>query len=191
MKHDTTHRHLRLQHFPQVPADRLALSVGVRCEQQFRRALDCAPEVRHLLLLAGRHHVIGRELGVHVHTQTSPALWLDLLGHVGRRLRQVANMAEARLDAILGAKEAPERLGLGRRLNDDQRFCHKCLSRIARSARTHETAASGSPHQLPQFKVQQTGQQAGAVQSRRLAERVEIVRLPRLHGLEDWISATD
>ena len=33
VKHDTTHRHLRLQHFPQVPADRLALAVGVRCEQ--------------------------------------------------------------------------------------------------------------------------------------------------------------
>jgi hypothetical protein len=107
-----------------MPADRLAFAVGVGGEQQLRCFLESALEMRNLLLLVAWNDVVRREVLIDVDAEAAPALLLDLFGHFGGRFREIADMAVARLDAVLVAKEPAQGLRLRRRLNDDQRFCH-------------------------------------------------------------------
>ena len=158
------HRDLRLQHLRQVPADRLAFAVRVGGQQQFGRVLDRGLEMRDLLLLLGRHHVVGGEVALDVHAQPAPLLVLDLLGDRGGRLGQVADVPVARFDPVLGSEEAAERLGLGGRLDDDERFSHCSgvdlhihpTGTLARSRDPKQTAARRTAHQTGQFQVAST-----------------------------------
>ena len=77
-----------------------------------------------LLLLVRRHDVVRGEVAVDVHAHPAPGLVLDVLRHLAGRLRKVANVAVAGLDAVVVAQEPGQRLGLGRRLDDDERFRH-------------------------------------------------------------------
>ena len=116
---DATHRNLRLEHLREMPADRFAFAVGVGREQQLGRVLDRGLQMRDLLLLVVGNDVVRREVAVDVDAEAAPLLFLDLLGHLGGRLGQIADVAVARLDAILRAEEASQRLRLRRRLHDD------------------------------------------------------------------------
>ena len=103
-------RRLLLQQLVQVPADRLALAVGVGGEVD---ALGLAGELDELgdrLLLAGDDAV----------------LRLVVLRAVDRDalLLEVAHVAVAGRDLEVLAEELPEGGGLGRRFDDDEGACH-------------------------------------------------------------------
>ncbi len=145
---DAADRNLRLQHLREVPTDRLALAVRVRRQQQLRRFLDGDFQVRHLFLLVAGNDVVGREVLIDIDAEPSPVLLLYFLGDFGGRLRQITNMPEARLDPVLVAEEAAERLRLRGRLDDDERFSHYDAESPSKRIHTnttllaHETPAS-------------------------------------------------
>ena len=124
---DSPDRNLWLQNLREVPADRLTLAVRVGREQQLRRLFHRRLEMCHLLPLVGWDHVVGGEVLVDIHTQPAPVFVLDLLRHFGRRLREIANVAIARLDSVLVAEKAAENLRLGGRFNDDEGFTSQPL----------------------------------------------------------------
>ena len=132
---------LRLEHLRQVPADRLAFAVRVGGEQQLGRVLQRRLQVRDLLLLVVRDDVVRREVAVDVHAEPAPVLLLDLLGHLGGRLGQIADVAVARLDPVLVAEEAAQRLRLGGRFDDDERFSHAMPSDPVGDTSTFTTRA--------------------------------------------------
>ena len=119
---DAADRNFRLEHLRQVPADRLAFAIGVGREQQLGRVLERGLQVRDLLPLVARDDVVGREVLLDVDAEPAPVLLLDLLRHFGGRLGQIADVAVARLDPVLVAEEAAERLRLRGRLDDDKRL---------------------------------------------------------------------
>lgn len=115
---DATDGNLRLEHLCQVPADRLAFAIRVGREQQFGRVLHRGLEMRDLLLLVVGDDVVRLEVVVDVDAEAAPLLLLDLLRHLGRRFGQIADVAVARLDPVLGTEEAPQRFRLRGRLDD-------------------------------------------------------------------------
>ncbi len=124
---DAAHGNLRLEDLLQVPTDRLTLAVRVGGQQQFRRLFHRRLEMRHLLSLVRRDDVVRREVLIDIHTQPAPVFVLDLLRHLGGRLREIANVAIARLDSVLVAEKAAENLRLGGRFNDDEGFTSQPL----------------------------------------------------------------
>ena len=121
---DPSHRDPGLQDLPQVPADRLAFAVRVGGQQELGRLLHGGFEGRHLLLLVRGHDVIRGEVAIGVHRHPAPRLLADLGRHLGRFLRQIANVAVTGLDAVRVAEKTRQRLRLGRRLDYHQRFRH-------------------------------------------------------------------
>ena len=118
------HRHLGLEHFQEVPGDRLALAVLVRGEQQFARALQLLLEFRDGRLLIGVHDVERREALVGVDGVLRPRLLALILGKFRCLAREIAHVADRGLHAEIAASPAIEvaldRLGLRRRLDDDE-----------------------------------------------------------------------
>ena len=112
--------HLRLERVEQVPGDGLALAVGVRGEQQLVDALERVAQLGDLALLLRRHDVERLELVVDVHAETGPRLALVLGRDVRRAAREVADVADRRLDDVVAAEVGRDLLGLGRRLDDHQ-----------------------------------------------------------------------
>ena len=174
VKDDAANRNLRLQHLREMPADRLAFAIRVGGQQQLGRVLEGDLQVGHLFLLVAGNDVIGREVLIDVDTETSPVLLLDLFGNFSSRLRQIANVSEARLDPVFAAEEAAERLRLRGRLDDDKRFSHLRNGNhlqneftLTRSSLAHETAAPDAADESAQFEVGQKRQQAAAHRGRR------------------------
>ena len=124
VEHHALDRHGRRQHLGEVPRDRLALAVLVRGEIQLVRALQQFLEVGHHRLLRRRHHVERLEAVVHVDAEARPRLALvggrDLVGAA----RQVADVADRRLDDEVGPQHAADGARLGRRLHDDECLTH-------------------------------------------------------------------
>ena len=103
-------RGLLLQQLVQVPADRLALAVGVGGEEDAVGLAGEPDELRDRLLLAGDDAVVR----------------LVVLRAVDRDalLLEVADVAVAGGDLEVLAEELPEGGGLGRRFDDDEGACH-------------------------------------------------------------------
>ena len=116
------HRHLRPQHFVQVPTDGFPFAVFVGRQKQFFGVLHQVAELLHVLRLAGRNHVQRIEILIHVHSQARPGLIAILGRNFLGPLRQIANVPNARLDRIVAAQELADRLGLGGRFDDHQAF---------------------------------------------------------------------
>ena len=116
-------RDLRLQHLDQVPRDGLALAVLVRREQELVGVLQVLLQLGDDLLLAGIDDVVGLEALVDVHAQRAEALAL-LFRDVRGTVRQVADVADARLDGEVAAQVALDRPRLGGAFHYDQAFSH-------------------------------------------------------------------
>ena len=114
------HRHLRLQHLREVPGDRLALAVFVRREQELVGVLQLRLQVGDDLLLARVDDIERLEVVVDVDAEAGPRLALVLRRDLGRVVGQVADVADRRLDDVVGAEVAGDRLRLGRRLDDHE-----------------------------------------------------------------------
>src|SRR5436190_20828985 len=106
-----------------MPADRLALAILVRCEQELVRTLQLLPQRRDYPLLVRVDDVVRLEPVVDRDSERAVPLPL-LLRDLGRALRQVPDVADARLDHELWAQIARDRFRLCRRLDDDQLPCH-------------------------------------------------------------------
>ena len=151
-----------------------------RCQQQLRGLLDGCLQMRDLFPLVRGDDVIGCEVLIDVHAHAAPVFVLDLLRHLGSRLRKIANVPIARLDSILVAEEAAKNLRLGGRFDDDQGFSSQPLPfvlhvlpgpsdrcprmaqtvTLARSSRADETATTLPADQTCQFELDQPGQQS-------------------------------
>ena len=119
-------RHLRLQLLHEMPGDRLAFAVFVRREQQLIGVLQLRLQVGDDLPLARVDDVDRLELAVDVDAEPGPLLVLVLRGYLGGVLRQVADVADRRLDDKVGAEVAGDRLRLGRRLDDHEPLSLGC-----------------------------------------------------------------
>jgi hypothetical protein len=119
VEHHATHRDLRLEHLAQVPGDRLALAVLVGREQELVRGSELLPEVRHDTLLVGVEDVERLEPVLDVHAERAEPRLVALLD-VRRPLRQVADVADARLHDEVAAEIAGDRARLGGRFDDDE-----------------------------------------------------------------------
>ena len=107
------------EHLAQVPGDRLPLAVLVRGQVDLTGLAGQLLQLGHLGLLLGRHDVDRLEAVVDVDGQAGPRLPLE----GGRELLaggEVADVADRRLDHVLGPEQAGDGLGLGRRLDDHQ-----------------------------------------------------------------------
>ena len=98
-------RVLLLEHLEHVPGDRLALAVGVGGQDQLVGAFDRPGDVVEALL--------GLVVDLPEHAEIVLGIDRSVLG------RQVAHMAERGQHLVAGAKVFVDRLGLGRRLDDD------------------------------------------------------------------------
>jgi hypothetical protein len=114
VEHHPVHRHLGLELLLEVPGDRLALPVLVRGQVELGGLLEQPLELGHVRLLVAADHVVGREVVLHVHPEAGPLLTLDRGRHVGGVPRQVADVADRRLDDVAGPEVPGDRLRLGR-----------------------------------------------------------------------------
>jgi hypothetical protein len=76
VEHHSLHRDGGRQHLGQVPRDRLALAVFVRCQVQLVGSLEELLQVGHDRLLRGRHDIERFEAVVDVDAQSCPRLAL-------------------------------------------------------------------------------------------------------------------
>jgi hypothetical protein len=104
-------RRLLLEQLVQVPADRLALAVGVGRQEHALGFLDQARQLRDRLLFSGHHPVLG----------------LVVLGTVDREpfTVQIADVSVGSGDGEVLAEELSEGARLGRRLDDDEGSRHE------------------------------------------------------------------
>ena len=114
VEHHPLHRHLRLQVFEEVPRDGFALTVFIGCEIELRCVLQRRLEIFDDGLAALGEFVGGLEAVVDVDVQTLA--------------RQVGDVAHRGAHVVIVAEELRQRLRLGGRLDDDERFGHQCLS---------------------------------------------------------------
>ena len=91
-----------------MPRDRLAFAILVRREQELVGVGEVLAELGDDLLLLRVDDVVRLEPVVHVDAERAEALAL-LLGHVTGAIRQVADVADARLDGVVAAEVAGDR----------------------------------------------------------------------------------
>ena len=120
VEHHPAYRHLGLECLKQVPGDRLALAVLIRRQEQLVGVLQQRLQLGDLLALVGADDIQRLEAVIDVHAQPGPRLALVAGRNVGGVPRQVADMADARLDDVAGAEEASDLLCFCGRLDDDQ-----------------------------------------------------------------------
>ena len=106
-----------------MPGDRLPLPILVGCEQELVGVAELLLEVRDDVLLVGVDDVERLELALDVHAELAVALPL-LLRHVRRPVRQIADVADARLHDEASAEVAGDRPRLGGGLDDDEAGGH-------------------------------------------------------------------
>src|SRR5215471_17331642 len=113
-------RDARLEFLQQVPGDRLALTVLIRGEQEFVRAVEQLPELRHLGLLVRIHDVQGLEVVVHVNPEPRPRLLPVLDRDLGGLVRHVPDVADAGLHHVVVAQVPSDRARLGGGLDNNE-----------------------------------------------------------------------
>ncbi len=126
VKDDALDRNARLEHFLEMPADRLAFAIGVGREIDLRRAFHRRLQRLHVLPLVVRDDVIGLEVAVGVDADAAPLLLADLVGNLVGRLGQIANVSVAREHFVTVFEKPFNRARLGRRLHDHQCLRHSC-----------------------------------------------------------------
>ena len=100
-----------------VLRDRLALAIRVGGDQHFLAVLRRALQLGDRLFLPGNRNEVGREAVVDVDAQL-------LLG-------QIHDVPDRRANAVAAAEVLPDRLRLGRRLDDDERArARRCAVRL-------------------------------------------------------------
>ena len=114
--------HFGLEHFDEVPADRLAFAVLVGGEQDTVGLLEFLAQTGDVLLRLAGDDVIGLESVIDVDGEVGPGLTLDLGGTLGRATGKIADVSEAGRDDIIVVQESGDRVGLGSRFDDDQRL---------------------------------------------------------------------
>ncbi len=114
VEHHPLHGHLRLEVLEEMPRDGFTLAVLVRCEVELRSVLQGGLQILDDGLAALGELVGGLEPVVDVDVQPLR--------------RQVADVAHRGAHVVVAAEELRQRLGLGGRLHDDERFGHRCLS---------------------------------------------------------------
>src|SRR5438094_1963019 len=112
-----TLRILQLQDVREMPGDRFAFAVRIRCQQDVRRAFGGGLQLLDRRFLSRNGDVLGLERMLDVDAE--------------RALRQVADVAHRGTDVVLAAQKTAKRLCLRRRFNDDQWICHFSLERGA------------------------------------------------------------
>ena len=120
VEHEALGLALRLQFLQQVPRDRLPFTVFVCCQVQDAGILDHALQLLQVVLLVGRDHVERLEVVLDVDAEFGPLLLLEFGGHLAGVRRQIADVADAGLDPVVGAEELADRAGLRRRLDDHE-----------------------------------------------------------------------
>ena len=108
------------QHLRQVPTDRLALAIFVGREVEHVGAFERVLELLDLFLLLGGDDVERLEVVVDVDPEARPGLLLHLGRDLRRRGREIADVADRRLDLEAFGQEGRDRARLGRRFHDDQ-----------------------------------------------------------------------
>ena len=119
VEHHAPHGDLRLEHLAQVPGDRLALAVLVRREQELVGLGELLLQIRDDALLVGVDDVERLELVLDVDAELAVLRPL-LLRDVRRPLREVADVADARLHDEVAAEVAGDGPRLGGGLDDDE-----------------------------------------------------------------------
>ncbi len=119
VEHHALDRDLRLQHLEQVPRDGLALAVLIRREEELVGVLERPLEVGDRLLLLVADDVVRLEAVLHVDGELAERALLQL-GRQVLGLDEVADVADGGLHLVAAAQVLGDRLGLGRRLDDDQ-----------------------------------------------------------------------
>ncbi len=117
VEHHPLHGDLRLEVLDQVPRDRFALAVFIRCEVELGGILQRRLEVFDHGLAALGELVSGFEPVVDVDVQPFA--------------RQVGHVAHRGAYVVVAAEELRQRLRLGGRFDDDEGFGHQCLSKLS------------------------------------------------------------
>ena len=117
-----------VEHLDQVPGDRLTLTILIGCEIELVGLLQQRLQETNVILLVAVLHVQRLEPVVDVDAGAGPRFTLVGLRHVGGVARQVADVADRRLDRELGTQVLLDLLGLGRALDDDERIGHQWVS---------------------------------------------------------------
>ena len=99
----------------QMPADRLALAIGVGRHVAVGRVLGGVLQFLDDLLARHQRLVLFGEIVVDVHTQFA--------------LGQIADVPHRRHHLVVAAEILVDGLRLGRRFDNDERFCHESLFR--------------------------------------------------------------
>ena len=147
------HGDLRLEHLEQVPGDGLALAVLVRGEEQLGSVLELLLQLRNRRLLIGMHDVEGGEAVVGVDGVLRPGLLAQTLGEFRCPAGEIAHVADRRLDPEIPGSPTVEvaldRLGLRRRLDDDEHTLHShfrsCLLRRGTGGTVGSLRSPGVP----------------------------------------------
>ena len=121
VENEPVNGHLRLKNFEQVPTDGLALAVFVRREIEGVGVFQLVLQELDLFALAGRNDVDRREIVVDVDAQVRPGLAFKLRRNLGRTLRQIADVTDARLDRKSAAQELADCPRFGGRFDNYQR----------------------------------------------------------------------
>ena len=120
VEHHPPDRHLRLEDLDEMPGDRLPFAVFVCREQELVGVLELRLQVADDRFLLRVDDVERLELVVDVHAEARPRLLLLVCGNLGGVVREVADVADRRLDHVVLAEVAGDRLGLRRGLDDHQ-----------------------------------------------------------------------
>ena len=107
-------RHTRVEHLEQMPRDGLTLAILIGREIELVGLLQERLEVLDLVLLVGRHHVERLEMVLGVDAETRPLHTFICRRDLGRLRREIAHVADRRLDDELVAEEATDGPSLGR-----------------------------------------------------------------------------
>ena len=122
VEHHPTDRNFRLEDLLEMPRDGLSLAVLVRREVQCTGVFESRFEKIDMFLFVRRNNVNRLKILLDVDSKVRPRERFELRGHLFRAARQVPDMADRSLNLEVTSKEFRDRLGFGRRLDDNQRL---------------------------------------------------------------------
>ena len=124
VEHNAFDRYLRVQNLNEMPSNRLALAILIRCEVQLVGFLQERLQEPDVVLLVTVLYVERLEAIVDVNTRPGPLLRLICLRHIGRIAREVTDMADGRLHGVSVAEILGNFLGFRRGFDDNEGIGH-------------------------------------------------------------------